>query len=126
MTSAAGIHPIPDGHFALVTFLGSLEHFLEKPRSLREMARVTREKGNVLILVPNVRRLTYRLGLYRGTRQQAVRETIRPLDEWRATFTSAGLDVMDCGKDLHVLDRSWILRPPRYLVPLRLMQALWH
>ena len=116
--------PFPNGHFDLVTCLGSLEHFLDQPGALREMARVTRDDGRLLILVPNAGFLTYRLGWYRGTQQQAVRETIRSLDDWKKMFASAGLDVMERWKDLHVLDRSWILRPPVYLVPVRFIQAL--
>ena len=116
--------PFSDDQFDLVTCLGSLEHFLDQPGALREMARVTGERGRVLILVPNAGFLTYRLGLYRGTHQQTIRETIRTLDEWQRMFSSAGLDVIDRWRDLHVLDRSWILRPPRLVVPIRLMQAL--
>ncbi len=116
--------PFPDADFDLVTCLGSLEHFLDQPAAMREMVRVVRPGGWVLVLVPNAGFLTYRLGLYRGTQQQAIRETIRPLAEWRTMLSEAGLQVIDRWKDLHILERSWIFRPPQYLAPVRLAQGL--
>ena len=116
--------PFADNRFDFVTCLGSLEHFLDQPKALRELVRVAKPNATVLILVPNSGFLTYRLGLYKGTHQQAVHETIRSLEEWREMFEAAGLEVHDRWKDLHVLTQSWILRPPLYLVPLRLVQGL--
>lgn len=116
--------PFPDNHFDLVTCLGSLEHFLDQPAALKEMVRVVHPGGRVLVLVPNAGFLTYRLGFFRGTQQQTIRETIRPLSEWSAMLNTAGLQVIERWKDLHVLNRSWIFRPPHSLIPVRLAQAL--
>lgn len=116
--------PFADHAFDLVTCLGSLEHFLDQPGALTEMTRVTRPGGMVLVLVPNAGFLTYRLGLFSGTAQQTVRETIRPLSAWHAMLSAAGLELVERWKDLHVLNRDWILRSPRYRAPLRLTQAL--
>lgn len=121
--------PFADQQFDLVSCLGSLEHFLDQPRALQEMVRVVRPAGRILLLVPNAGFLTYRLGLFGGTQQQAIRETIRPLAEWHGMFSTAGLEVSERWRDLHVLDAHWILRAPWYRVPLRLAQgaalALW-
>lgn len=116
--------PFSDRQFDLITCLGSLEHFLDQPGALKEMVRVAKPDAKLLILVPNAGFLTYRLQLYSGTHQQAVRETIRSLEEWRGMFDQAGLEIVDRWKDLHVLNRSWIVRPPWYLIPLRFAQAL--
>jgi len=116
--------PFYNKQFDLVTCLGSLEHFLDKPKALQEMVRVTVPEGKVLILVPNSGFLTYRLGLYRGTQQQEIQEDILSLNDWDHLFTEAGLIVEDLWRDLHILNRSWILRPPIYLVPVRLLQAI--
>ena len=116
--------PFPDQQFDLITCLGSLEHFLDQPGALKEMARVAKPDARILILVPNAGFLTYRLRLYGGTHQQAVRETIRTLSEWQQMFSGAGLEIVDRWKDMHVLSRSWIIRPPWYLIPLRFIQAL--
>jgi hypothetical protein len=61
--------------------------------------------GKVVILVPNAGFLTYRLGLYKGTQQQAIRETIRSLSEWQGMLNASGLTVTKRWKDLHVLDK---------------------
>ena len=123
-TGPAEVLPFPDGSYDLVTCLGSLEHFLDQPAALAEMVRVMKPGGKVVILVPNAGFPTYRLGLYKGTQQQAVRETIRPLSEWKNMLNASGLVVKERWKDLHVLDRTWIFRKPWILSPLRLLQAL--
>jgi ubiquinone/menaquinone biosynthesis C-methylase UbiE len=116
--------PFADHSFDLVSCLGSLEHFLDQPRALREMVRVTKRDGQILLLVPNAGFLTYRLHLYRGTHQQEVRETILSLEEWSCMFAECGIEVLERWKDLHVLDWRWIVRRPWYIIPLRLTQAL--
>jgi len=116
--------PFDTNVFDIVTCLGSLEHFIDQPGALREMVRVAKPDATFLILVPNAGFLTYRLGLYRGTQQKLVRETIRSLAEWNQMLTEAGIEVVDRWRDLHVLDRRWLFRAPPYLVPFRLFQAL--
>lgn len=115
--------PYTDNEFDVVTCLGSLEHFLDQRGALKEILRVAKQDARILILVPNSGFLTYRLGLYQGTNQQNIRETIRSLDEWTTLFERAGLEVNRRWKDLHVVSRSWVFRAPVYLVPLRLIQA---
>jgi ubiquinone/menaquinone biosynthesis C-methylase UbiE len=116
--------PFDTCSFDLVTCLGSLEHFLDQPAALLEMKRVVKPGGRLVILVPNAGFLTHRLGLYRGTHQQAVKETIRTLDTWGDMFQAAGLEVTDRWRDLHILEYGWIVRPPWLMVLPRLIQAL--
>lgn len=116
--------PFDDSVFDLVTCLGSLEHFLDQPMALREMRRVLRPGGRLLLLVPNANFLTYRLGFYRGTHQQAVRETIRYLDEWALMLNAAGFDIKKRWRDLHILDKKWLFRKPWFKVPVRLVQGV--
>lgn len=113
----------PDRQFDVVSCLGSLEHFLDQSAALAEMTRVLKPGGRIVILVPNAGFLPYRLGLFRGTHQQAVRETIRPLSEWSAMFGGSGLDVLSRWRDLHILDRHWIGRRPWWMVLPRLAVA---
>ncbi|RBP72692.1 class I SAM-dependent methyltransferase [Marinobacter nauticus] len=119
----AEILPYEDRSFDLITCLGSLEHFLDQEQAISEMARVAKADAKIVILVPNSGFLTYRLGLYTGTQQQAVRETIRSLDEWREMMEGNNLIVEKRWKDLHILDRSWIFRRPYITTPLRAAQA---
>jgi len=116
--------PFQDECFDLITCLGSLEHFLDQPGALHEICRVARDTARVLVLVPNSGFLTFRLGLFCGTDQSRIRETLRSIDEWREMFGAAGLDVSDAWADLHVLNREWILRRGLLHAPLRALQAL--
>lgn len=115
--------PFPDARFDLVTCMGSLEHFLDQPGALTEMRRVAAPGATFLILVPNAGFLTRRLGLYRGTDQVAIQETVRPMAEWEHMLDAAGLDVTRRWRDLHPLSKSWICRGARRAWPVRAAQA---
>jgi len=115
--------PFDDGKFDLITCMGSLEHFLDQPGALREMRRVAKPNAHYLLLVPNAGFLTRRLGLYGGTQQVSVKETVRPIEEWSGMFASAGLRVKSRWKDLHPLNRIWITQGSPWLWPIRLAQA---
>lgn len=104
----AEVLPFADGSFDLVTCLGSLEHFGDKPAALAEMVRVARPGARFLVLVPNAGFLTRRLGLYHGTLQTAVREDAYPLEEWEKLFAGSGLQVHARWRDLHPLSWNWI------------------
>lgn len=121
--------PFPDRKFDLITCLGSLEHFLDQPKALREMRRVAEPGAKILILVPNSGFLTRKLGLYKGTGQIAIRETVRSLGEWEGLFSDAGMKVQARWRDLHPLSIDWIARGS---LPARLVRtaqavalALW-
>tara|TARA_R110002049_G_scaffold124997_17_gene280563 strand:+ start:585 stop:1361 length:777 start_codon:yes stop_codon:yes gene_type:complete len=116
--------PFDDNVFDLVTCLGSLEHFVDPENSLREMIRVAKPHATFVILVPNKDFLTRKLGLFGGTYQVDAKEVVRTLEEWRSLFTAAGLHVTDRWKDLHVINRHWIMRGKFYTWPFRLLQSL--
>jgi SAM-dependent methyltransferase len=120
----AEVLPFPSTAFDIVTCMGSLEHFLDKPAALAEMRRVLKPDGFIVLLVPNAGFLTRRLGLYGGTQQKAVREDVLSLDAWQQLFGEAGLRVEARWRDLHPLSRSWIARGSPLAWPLRLAQAL--
>jgi len=46
--------PYRDEYFDFVTCLGSLEHFLDMQAALKEMRRVAKTDGKILIYVPNL------------------------------------------------------------------------
>lgn len=115
--------PFEDGSFDLVTCMGSLEHFIDQPGAIAEMRRVASEDAHVLILVPNAGFLTRRLGLYEGTGQVAIRETVRSISEWTGLMENSGLSVQACWRDLHTLTWGWIRSGPPHQWPLRAMQA---
>ncbi len=115
--------PFDDRQFDLVTCMGSLEHFLDQPQALEEMLRVAKLDATFLILVPNAGFLTRKLGLYGGTGQIAIRETVRSIDEWAAMFESAGLRIRAKWRDLHPLSKGWIRKGPVWSWPVRAAQA---
>lgn len=116
--------PFASGSFDLVTCMGSLEHFLDQPAALGEMLRVAKDDAHFVILVPNSGFLTRRLGLYRGTGQVVIRETVRSLAGWTTLLQSAGMTVKHRWRDLHTLDPGWIAAGPWPAWPLRAAQAL--
>ncbi|MGH8190801.1 MAG: class I SAM-dependent methyltransferase [Rhodanobacteraceae bacterium] len=116
--------PFGNSQFDLVTCMGSLEHFLDQARALKEMIRVAKSDATFLILVPNAGFLTRRLGFYGGTGQVAVRETVRSIGEWTAILEDAGLHVLKKWRDLHPLSWGWIRHGAAWTWPVRAAQAM--
>ncbi len=116
--------PFADNSFDLVTCMGSLEHFLDKPRALAEMRRVAKPGARFVILVPNAGFLTRRLGLYGGTQQVKAKEDVMELAAWRQLFEAAGLRVIRQWRDLHPLSWGWIRHGNPLTWPVRAAQAL--
>lgn len=54
--------PFEDDKFDVVTCLGSLEHFVDPSKALKEMIRVAKNDATFLLLIPNADFLTRRLG----------------------------------------------------------------
>jgi ubiquinone/menaquinone biosynthesis C-methylase UbiE len=82
-----------DGSFDYVTCLGSLEHFLDLSRGLREMLRVAKPGAQFCIMVPNRDFAGWKLLGHRGTAQQDINERLLSLREWRQTFEQHGMRV---------------------------------
>lgn len=116
--------PFNEDEFDLITCMGSLEHFLDKPTALSEMRRVAKKNARLVILVPNAGFLTRRLGLYRGTEQVVAKEDVYSLDAWNQLFTDAGLRVVNRWSDLHPISMGWIARGNVFLWPIRALQAM--
>jgi SAM-dependent methyltransferase len=82
-----------DASFDYVTCLGSLEHFLDPSRGLREMLRVARPGAQFCIMVPNRNFAGWRLLGRQGTAQQDINERLLSLAEWRRSFEGEGFVV---------------------------------
>jgi len=116
--------PFDNNRFDLVTCLGSLEHFVDPVKSIKEMIRTAKEEATFILLVPNADFLTRKLGFFSGTQQVEAKEEVRTLEEWKNLFETAGLAVEDRWKDLHVLSWHWISLGKWYQTPIRAFQAL--
>lgn len=116
--------PFEDNQFDYVTCLGSLEHFVEPVKAIKEMVRVAKPDAKFILLVPNADFLTRKMKLYGGTNQKDAKEVVRTLEEWQEMFETAGLEIQSRWKDLHVLSWGWINMGGWAQVPVRLLQAL--
>jgi SAM-dependent methyltransferase len=117
-----------DGWFDYITCLGSLEHFLDPSRGLREMLRVAKPGAQFCIMVPNSKFLGWKLLGHQGTAQQDINERLLSLGEWRGFFEAEGLRVQ------RVLPDRWQAvkwrsdprrRSPWYAVKGLLLEAAW-
>ena len=90
--------PYQSEFFDVVTSLGSIEHFSSVERGLEETGRVTREGGQILLVVPNSYWVLNKLQLYKGTEQP--QEMLATIGEWARLFKKHGLIVRRVGKDI--------------------------
>ena len=84
-----------------ITCLGSLEHFLDIPKALREMKRVLSKDGVLLVLVPNLFWYKDLLAVFfTGDRKERnqTHEKFALLEEWRRILESEGLSVTHVAK----------------------------
>jgi ubiquinone/menaquinone biosynthesis C-methylase UbiE len=116
--------PFEDKQFDVVTCLGSLEHFINPNKAIREMIRVAKKDAVFLILVPNKDFLTRKLGLFSGTHQIDAKEDVKTLGEWGELFKESGLTVTERWKDLHILSWDWISSGKWHAIPIRAIQAI--
>lgn len=108
--------PWADATFDFVTCLGSLEHFLDQRTALKEIMRVCKSNGSLLLMVPNSE---YRFGA--GTAQAVVKETLLSMAQWKEFFGSAGLLIREVTPDRYPL--HWIPLPTGK--PIELVKGLY-
>lgn len=86
-----------DNFFDVVTCLGSLEHFLDISKALKETKRVLQKDGLFFVLVPNIFWFKDILSVFfkknRITRNQT-HERFASYGEWKETFEEHGFQVV--------------------------------
>lgn len=92
------ILPYQSEFFDVVSSLGSIEHFSSVEKGLEETGRVTREGGQILLVVPNSYWILHKLQLYKGTEQP--QEMLATIGQWSRLFKKHGLIVQKVGKDI--------------------------
>lgn len=81
--------PFEENRFDVVTCLGSLEHFVDPGKALKEMVRVAKNDAIFLLLVPNADFLMRRLGLcFRVRTKSMSKRTSGPFVNGRGYLTS--------------------------------------
>jgi ubiquinone/menaquinone biosynthesis C-methylase UbiE len=116
--------PWADALFDYVTNLGSLEHFLDPVRGVREMARVLKPTGLCCVLLPNSYYVLDIAKVWitgRGPNHGQEIERFATRSEWRNLLESNGLQVVRVYKynrrlPVSIYDVQWYLsRPARIL-----------
>lgn len=119
--------PFSSASFDRVLCLDVLEHltFEQQPLALREIRRVVREDGEVVISVPNLAHLQSRIhflltGRLIRTASELKHPGDRPMVEYERLFAQAGFAVVDRHGIFPTLPviTAWIRRHPRRLLPL--------
>lgn len=95
--------PYEDNIFDYVTCLGSLEHFPDYEKGVREISRVLKNEGRVCIYVPNLFFLghiymTWRYGVEPSEGGQQFSEIFKTRKGWEVMFEKNGLKVLKCYK----------------------------
>lgn len=90
--------PMPEKFYDIVWNAGVLEHFSyeEQVNILKELARITKENGLLIILTPSAAALAYRVGKY--TSEQAgtwMYGTETPVETLTTAFRDAGVELLE-------------------------------
>jgi len=119
--------PFPDNTFDYITNLGSLEHYVDIPQGIREMARVLKPEGRAAILLPNsyyladIVWLVCRTGY--GPSHQQTLERFATFGEWKDMLEEGGIEVVHTHAHnfrfpLNRSDWRWYQRRPRRFLNL--------
>lgn len=89
--------PFRDASHDCIANLGSLEHFLDPAKAVREMARVIKKGGRVLIVVPNLYSLAtiwkvYRYGFGEKQEEQEL-HSFTTINDWKGLIEGNGLEI---------------------------------
>lgn len=86
--------PFEDGSFDVVTCIGAIERFLDRPRALREMRRVAKEDGRLCFMVRNAQTLMWTVWKrWFGMQNRAGHQDALGLEQWTELFAENGLAV---------------------------------
>ena len=97
--------PFPDSFFDYIFCLGSLEHFLDMKKALKEMKRVAKENTCFCVMVPNKNYLYWKLKRSKGTQQQKINEHLLTLERWTKLLEEEGFNVLNILKDQWPFER---------------------
>ena len=110
----------PDNHFDYITCIGSLEHFIDMDKSVREMVRVAKPDAKFCIMVPNSKFIWWKLSGRNGTGQQEIIEQMQTLQQWKILFIRYGLKIVEIYPDLwHAKNKNIFVRIAWRFLPLR-------
>lgn len=114
--------PFSNSSVDMITCLGSLEHFMDIPKAVKEMIRITPSDAKFYILVPNIFWYKDILNvILKGTRisRNQTHERFASLGEWIETLEQSGLKVIKALKYNGIAKRSFKQFLKDLLIPLR-------
>jgi len=86
--------PFPDDAFDLITCVGALERFLDRPAALAELARVAVADARLCIMVRNASALEWRVWRrLLGRQNHTGHQDADTLQAWRRLFESSGFTI---------------------------------
>jgi ubiquinone/menaquinone biosynthesis C-methylase UbiE len=80
-----------DNLFDYITCLGSLEHFIDIEKAIKEILRVSKNDAVILIMVPNKDYIFWKFKKTKGTDQQEINEMLLDLKTWEKFLMKNGL-----------------------------------
>ncbi|OQB44095.1 MAG: putative methyltransferase YcgJ [Parcubacteria group bacterium ADurb.Bin159] len=98
--------PYKNNFFDYVFCIGTLEHFSDIRKGLKEISRVSNRKTRFYFLVPNSKFLLWMFTKEKGTEQP--QEKILSLEEWSDVFEKEGFEILDIKKDVGPLTNKLI------------------
>jgi len=91
--------PFADKFFDYILYGGTLEHFLDVDKGLKEAVRVTKDSATFMIIVPNKNYWLWRVRGSYGTHQSEVKELLLDFDAWWSLFARHGIKAVDVHQD---------------------------
>ena len=91
--------PFQTSFFDYVVCFGSLEHFLDMDKGMKEMLRVAKPEARFMIVVPNKNYFLWMIRGEYGTKQREMKETLMSFGEWKKFFEKHGLVVKNVYHD---------------------------
>jgi ubiquinone/menaquinone biosynthesis C-methylase UbiE len=89
----------PENSFDYITCIGSLEHFLDMKKGIKEMMKVGKKDALFCIVVPNINFLYWKFRRSKGTLQQDINENLLSLKQWKNLFIKEGLEILKIYQD---------------------------
>lgn len=116
-----------DNYFDYVTYIGSLEHFLNIKKGIEEMIRVAKNDAFFCIVVPNTNFLFWKFKNKKGTEQQDINETLLSLKQWGNIFINEGLVIFETYQDKWFMKKTKIFSSanPLGVVRRTIYKLIW-
>ncbi len=111
----------PDNFFNYISCLGSLEHFTDLEKGLREMIRVAKKGAKFLIIVPNINYLWDKVVGKKGTIQRDYKEELKDLNSWKKLFNNYGLKIEKIVQDKYPAE---IVKIFEYKNPVKILRRI--